>query len=263
VQDIGKDALREKEATLFPCGIKIFLYDLTNTYFEGRCLNNKLAKRGKSKEERTDCPLVTLALVVDFRGFPVFSQIYEGNQSEPETLKDVLNCLKMQEENLFQELRPTIVMDRGIATKKNIELLKSMQYPYIIIERRAEEKEYTEEFQQVRETFELINPEQPVYVKKIAIEQGCRILCWSGHRAQKEVTMDTLHEQRFIQDLTWLRTSVSKRNILMVEKVFAASVIGFVLTARSGSPESRLRIGKKCLLCQSRGGFKISILRII
>jgi transposase len=63
-----------------------FLYDLTNTYFEGQCLNNEWAARGCSKEKRSDCPLVTLALVVDYRGFPVLSRIYDGNQSESATL---------------------------------------------------------------------------------------------------------------------------------------------------------------------------------
>ena len=56
----------------------LFLYDLTNTYFEGRCINNSLGKRGRSKEKRSNCPLVALALLVDQRGFPIFCQIYRG-----------------------------------------------------------------------------------------------------------------------------------------------------------------------------------------
>jgi transposase len=47
-----------------------------------------LAHRGKSKEKRSTAPLVTLALVVNGQGFPIFSQIYKGNQSEPITLKE-------------------------------------------------------------------------------------------------------------------------------------------------------------------------------
>lgn len=129
--------LREQEEALFPRERALFLYDLTNTYFEGRALNNKLAKRGNSKEKRNDCPLVVLALVVDYRGFPIFSQIYKGNQADPETLEDILKRLYAEEESLFKETLPTIVMDRGIATKGNIALLKSKQYPYIVIERRA------------------------------------------------------------------------------------------------------------------------------
>ena len=48
----------------------ITLYDLTNTYFEGVAAGNSKAKRGHSKEKRSGCPLVTLALVLDGSGFP-------------------------------------------------------------------------------------------------------------------------------------------------------------------------------------------------
>jgi len=44
-------------------------YDLTNTYFEGEVPHNTKARRGRSKEKRTDCPLVTLGLVLDSSGF--------------------------------------------------------------------------------------------------------------------------------------------------------------------------------------------------
>jgi transposase len=61
-------------------------------------------------------------LLVDSQGFPVFSQIYEGNQSEPDTLETILTRLSGDTVGLFPELRPTLVMDRGIATKDNLGL---------------------------------------------------------------------------------------------------------------------------------------------
>ena len=77
--------LQEKQ--LFGFQETITLYDLTNTYFEGQGKANKLGKQGRSKEKRTDCPLVTLALMLDSSGFPKSSQVFEGNVSEPSTLK--------------------------------------------------------------------------------------------------------------------------------------------------------------------------------
>ncbi len=94
-------SLRDREVTLFSIDATLFLFDLTNAYFEGSCLKNDLAERGKSKEKRSDCPLVTLALVVDQLGFPVFSQIYSGNQSEPKTLTDILDELYQEGDSLF------------------------------------------------------------------------------------------------------------------------------------------------------------------
>jgi len=46
------------------------LYDRTNGYFEGSGQGNANAALGKSKERWSDCPLVTLALVLDASGYP-------------------------------------------------------------------------------------------------------------------------------------------------------------------------------------------------
>lgn len=117
-----ESGLRFREANLFSRPNQVFLYDLTNTYFEDNSINNELAHRGKSKEKHLDCPLVTLALVVDDAGFPIFSQIYEGNKSEPETLKDILNRLGKDASFDLADTPPMIAMDRGIATKDNLAL---------------------------------------------------------------------------------------------------------------------------------------------
>ena len=57
--------LSDQEQTLFDLNRSIVLYDLTNTYFEGQCTQNPKAQFGRSKEKRSDCPLVTLGLVLD------------------------------------------------------------------------------------------------------------------------------------------------------------------------------------------------------
>jgi len=67
---------------LFGFSTTITLYDLTNTYFEGEVPHNTKARRGRSKEKRTDCPLVTLGLVLDGSGFVRRSQTFAGNVSD-------------------------------------------------------------------------------------------------------------------------------------------------------------------------------------
>ena len=216
-----EEALYCQEQKVFPNRTTLFLYDLTNTYFEGCCRGNHLAKRGRSKEKRSDCPLVTLALLVDAQGFPIFSRIYDGNQSEPETLLDILNRISGENPGLFPEQKPTIVMDRGIATTDNVQLLKERQYPYLVVERRPVEKEYVKEFETARESFERITTANgdSVYVKKVLSSDDRRVLVLSEGRAHKETAMDTLKEDRFIQDLTRLQSSVSKGRILIPAKV--------------------------------------------
>jgi len=207
---------------LFPSDTKIFLYDLTNTYFEGSALHNELAHHGKCKSKRMDCPLVTLALVVDQFGFPVFSQIYAGNQSEPETLTDIVNKIMMSQQLTLASINPTIIMDRGIATAENITLLKEKNFNYVIIERRASEKDYIQEFESAKETFTQIEPskkseygdENNIYIKKIDYnETTSRVLCLSEGRERKEQAIDTKKEERFLFDISKLNKSIEKGNI--------------------------------------------------
>ena len=66
---------------LFAFDEVITLYDLTNTYFEGSGKGNANAAFGRSKEKRSDCPLVTLALVLDGSGFVKRSKIFPGKDS--------------------------------------------------------------------------------------------------------------------------------------------------------------------------------------
>jgi len=114
-------------------------------------------------------------------------------------------------------------MDRGIATKDNIALLRAKEYPYVVIERRATEKDYLKEFETAKDTFErMINgsdSEGTVYVKKVEIEIGCRVLCLSEGRERKENAMDELKEERFLQDLNKLKVSIERKNILVATKV--------------------------------------------
>jgi transposase len=126
--------LCEKEKDLFKLKESIILYDITNTYFEGSCKVHSKAKRGKSKEKRSDCPLISLGVVLDEDGFPKYSEIFEGNINERSTLKTMISRLDRGcGGNRRLTLRPIIVMDAGIATKENIEWLKSEGYLYIVM----------------------------------------------------------------------------------------------------------------------------------
>ncbi|MCX7116447.1 MAG: IS1634 family transposase, partial [Legionellales bacterium] len=124
-----EQCLYQTEKETFKFEEIITLYDLTNTYFEGRCVQNPKAQYGRSKEKRSDCGLVTLAMVLDSSGFPKKSKIYPGNVSEQATLKDMLEALQGDKQSI-------IVMDAGIATEKNIEWLQQEGYRYIVVSRK-------------------------------------------------------------------------------------------------------------------------------
>jgi hypothetical protein len=132
--------LYEQERDLFAFDQTITLYDLTNTFFEGNGLGNSKAKRGHSKEKRSDCPLVTLALVLNGSGFIQRSRIFEGNVSEPKTLEEMLTRLLP----IPSDPGPTVGLDAGIATQENIEWLKAPGYRYLVVS-RLRPKQFDEE----------------------------------------------------------------------------------------------------------------------
>ncbi len=120
------DGLYGNTQELLDFGETIVFYDLTNTFYHGK-EKGELLRRGRSKDRRNDCPLVTLALVLDASGFPRSVQLLSGHISEPSTMQRAIEDLG--------GAKPTIIMDAGIATKKNLAYLQSQGLNWITVER--------------------------------------------------------------------------------------------------------------------------------
>lgn len=127
-REIIEKALFAKVVDLFSLPMSVTLFDLTNTYFEGELAGNAKAKRGRSKEKRSDCKLVTLAMVLDSSGFVKNSRMFEGNAAEAKTLEVMLSGMAAPQGAM-------IIMDRGIATANNIKWLVEHGYRYLVVNR--------------------------------------------------------------------------------------------------------------------------------
>jgi len=123
-----EDYLYDRMDSLLDFGQSRYLYDLTNTYFEGRMLGSSLAQYGRSKEQRSDAPLVSLGLLTNEKGFIRRSHFHTGNVSEPGTLKAVYTFLKNS---------PGIVTDAGIGTIANVEEMALLGIPYMCVVREG------------------------------------------------------------------------------------------------------------------------------
>ncbi|HHH37492.1 MAG TPA: hypothetical protein ENK77_02625 [Epsilonproteobacteria bacterium] len=146
--------LHNRSKQLFDYDEAITLYDLTNTYFEGDAKKIEKAARGRSKEKRSDAKLVTLAVVLEGSGFIKKSTIFEGNISEPSTLKEMIDTLRVPSNNTdhtpgSNDKHPTlpgtrksslVVMDAGIASQENIDYLKENGYDYLVVSRKREKQ---------------------------------------------------------------------------------------------------------------------------
>lgn len=118
VKDEMEKYLSQKTNELFDIEDKFYLYDLTNTYFEGQKKNSDLAQYGCSKEKRTDAKLVVLAAVVNVEGFLKYSNIYQGNMADCKTLSDMIDSLR--EATSESTKKALVIMDAGIATDENL-----------------------------------------------------------------------------------------------------------------------------------------------
>ena len=208
-QEEIEEELAERERHLYQLKERIILYDLTNTYLEGNALKSALARRGRSKEKRSDCPLLTLALVVDEEGFPKRSRILEGNISEPGTLKEFLEAYDQQQNKslpLFLE-RPVVVIDAGIGTGDNLKLIRSMGFHYITVSRsRPQETPPAEELAVIKQ-----DRDGTVKVKKIDLAEGALVYCESTARALKETSMKTRFQEYYEAGLQDIAASLQKK----------------------------------------------------
>lgn len=195
-------ALYQREQNLFNLTEVVMLYDLTNTYCEGRCLANPKAQYGRSKEKRSDCPLVTLGMLLDSSGFPKRSDLFPGNASEPATLQMILT-------QMVHNKKPTIVMDAGIATEENLTWLKSEGYYYIVVSRKqclvmpeAEKKTLVKSA--------LHNQVEVCLVKNEATEE-LELYCHSEAKEEKTKQMLGKMESRYLMELEKCAAGLSKK----------------------------------------------------
>jgi len=220
-KDLIEPQLRKNIQEEYSLKDTIYFYDLTNTYFESSKAGSKLADFGHSKEKRYDCPLVTLALVVDKQGFPIYSKIYEGNKSEPQTLSEVLEkVIKNNYSSSVCKPEFSIIMDRGIATSDNIQYLKENGYSYFVIERRNSVKDFKSEFSDKTNFVEYKTSEKKsVFLHKIESENTAKVLVYSIGKEIKEKAIIQNKEQHFLEDLDKFIKSNSQGNIVRSDAV--------------------------------------------
>src|SRR3974377_2231922 len=71
--------LRQKWGDLVQAEFEVLLYDLSSTYFEGAMEENPKARYGHSRDKRTDCLQLVIALVITSDGFPLAYEGMKGN----------------------------------------------------------------------------------------------------------------------------------------------------------------------------------------
>jgi transposase len=119
--------LQERWKDLFGATFDVLLYDLTSTYFESDPPFPEEDKRrfGHSRDKRSDCVQVVIALVVTPEGFPLAYEVMPGNTSDKTTLKTFLEKIETQ----YGKARRIWVMDRGIPTEETLKEMREKKDP--------------------------------------------------------------------------------------------------------------------------------------
>ena len=177
--------LRERWQDLFGARFEVLLYDLTSTYFESDPPDNEGDKRryGYSRDKRSDCVQVIVALIVTPEGFPLAYEVMPGNTADCTTLPEFLRKIEAQ----YGKAERIWVMDRGIPTEDTLAQMRSADPPiYYLVGTpkgrlsKLEKALLGQPWQAVREGVE---------VKLLPQEQELYVLAQSRARIHKERAM--------------------------------------------------------------------------
>lgn len=177
--------LRARWEELFKLKFDVLLYDLTSTYFESNppFAEGDKRKFGYSRDKRSDCVQIVIALVVTPEGFPLAYEVMAGNTSDKTTLRGFLQKI----EELHGKANRIWVMDRGIPTEATLEEMRAHDPPvsYLVGTPKGRLKKYErawvdQPWQQVREGVE---------VKLLSKSPELYVLAQSQDRVSKERAM--------------------------------------------------------------------------
>jgi transposase len=173
--------LRARWEDLFGVKFEVLLYDLTSTYFESDPPFAEGDKRqyGYSRDKRSDCVQVVLALVVTPEGFPLAYEVMAGNTADKKTLRGFLQ----QIESLHGKAQRIWIMDRGIPTEEVLAEMRASDPPvsYLVGTPKGRLTRYEQKLQEcpwheVREgvTVKLLPQEGEVYVLAESRDRVCK-----------------------------------------------------------------------------------------
>jgi len=198
--------LKQRFGELFAIEYDLLLYDVTSTYFEGQANANPLAKRGYSRDHRSDCKQVCIGLVVTRCGLPLGYEVFAGNRHDSTTLQEIVATM----ESRYGRAQRIWALDRGMVSEDNLDFLRAGQRQYIVGTPKSQLKRFEQQlagqdWHAVREGLE---------VKLCPCPDGGEetyILCRSRDRREKEQAMHARFEKRIEEGLVKIAAGCSKR----------------------------------------------------
>ena len=167
---------------LFNLSFEVLLYDLTSTYFESNPPEDEKDKRrfGYSRDKRSDCVQVVIALIVTQQGFPLAYEVLAGNTADNTTLRGFLYKIESQ----YGKARRIWLMDRGIPTEEVLQEMRQADPPVNYLVGTPKGRLNRLEKLLLEKPWQNVRP--GVEVKLLAQEGELYVLAQSNDRVQKE-----------------------------------------------------------------------------
>jgi transposase len=212
---VHKDALfshlQTRWSQLFEARFDVLLYDLTSTYFECDPPESGKRKFGYSRDKRSDCVQVVIALIVTPDGFPLAYEVLAGNTLDKQTLKDFLVKIERQ----YGKADRVWVMDRGIPTEETLALMRDAQPPvhYLVGTPKGRLTKLEKSF--LAQPWQVVR--EQVTVKLLSKDDETYVLALSAGRRDKEQAMRRRRFKRLWKRLQELQEQAPSRDQLLLK----------------------------------------------
>jgi transposase len=212
------DHLTGRWRDLFGVKFEVLLYDLTSTYFESNPPFPEEDKRrfGYSRDKRSDCVQVVIALIVTPEGFPLAYEVLPGNTTDKTTLRGFLQKIADQ----YGKAERIWVMDRGIPTEEVLAEMRESDPPVAYLVgtpkgrlTKLEGELASKSWQQVREGID---------VKLCPQEGELYVFAQSRDRIGKERSMRQRALRKLLKRLSQLRAMPNLKRDQLLLKLGAA-----------------------------------------
>ena len=203
--------LHERWTRLFDARFDVLLYDLTSTYFESDPPFEDKRQFGYSRDKRSDCVQVVIALIVTPDGFPLAYEVMPGNTSDNTTLAGFLEKIEKQ----YGRSDRVWIMDRGIPTEATLATMREGDAPvhYLVGTPKGRLTKLEKSF--LGQPWQAVRP--CVEVKLLAEEGELYILVHSESRVLKERSMRRRRLKKLWQRLHELRRQSNRRDQLLLK----------------------------------------------
>jgi transposase len=203
--------LRQRWQSLFDVHFEVLLYDLTSTYFECDVPETGKRKFGYSRDKRSDCVQVVIALIVTPEGFPLAYEVMPGNTSDKTTLADFIRKIEAQ----YGKAQRTWVMDRGIPTEDTLAQMRAAETPIYYLAGTPKGRLSKLEQAFLKLPWEAVR--DAVEVKLLEQEGELYVLARSTGRADKERSMRRRRLKKLLKRLQELQEQTLTRDQLLLK----------------------------------------------